>query len=373
MRNIKLVGLGTAAGLITSVPTTRGLYLVLAGRFEIDPERLQLIAALGLAVLLAVAVAAFAGSIRLGMISGAAALAIGVMLPVVVMSATEAPPQGLTWRVDLSRLLANEAVLAASAGCLLIVGAALGSFRPRSVGRPRLRHAAIVVGLLVTGATVARPAIALAMFGPTYKVHQLQMPQAMKATAEVAGEAAQSVAQRCPAGPSTLTEIKVPSVALSADRPALVGLRAGYPACAPPGGYPVIYLLHGDPGDMHGWPGIGSQEIFDAGHAAGLGAYVLVYPDGAGPGTDWSDSADGSWRMGSFIATDLVRYIDQHNATRADAKRRFIGGLSSGGFGAASLAVTHPTVFGGFLGFSGYYRTGLKVSSSRPLPGGNLT
>jgi enterochelin esterase-like enzyme len=164
------------------------------------------------------------------------------------------------------------------------------------------------------------------MFGPTYKVHQLQMPQAMKATAEVAGEAAQSVAQRCPAGPSTLPEIKVPSAALSADRPALVGLPAGYPARAAPGGYPVIYLLHGDPGDMHGWPGIGSREIFDAGHAAGLGAYVVVYPDGAGPWTDRSDSADGSWRMGSFIATDLVRYIGQHYATRADAKRRFIGG-----------------------------------------------
>ena len=369
MRTLKLSAIGVAVGLVTSVPPARGLYTVLAGRLEIDPERLQLFIALGLTVLVAVTVAAFARSIRLGVIAGAAALVTGVILPVVVMSALEAPPRGLTWRLDLSRLLANEAVLAGSAGCLLIVGAALGSFRPGSLGRPRLRHAAIVVGLLVTGATVARPAIALAMFGPTYKVHQLQMPQAMKATAEVAGEPAQSFAQRCPAGPSTVTEIKVPSIALGADRPVLVGLPAGYPTCAPAGGYPVVYLLHGDPGDMRGWPvSIGSQEVFDAGHAAGLGAYVVVYPDGAGTWTDWSDSADGSWRMGSFIATDLVRYIDQHYATRADAKRRFIGGVSSGGFGAASLAVTHPTVFGGFLGFSGYYRNGLKISSSRALP-----
>jgi enterochelin esterase-like enzyme len=145
-------------------------------------------------------------------------------------------------------------------------------------------------------------------------------------------------------------------------------LPAGYPKCAPAGGYPVIFLLHGDPGERHSWLTVGSQELFDAAHASDLGAYIVVYPDGAGPWTDWSDSADGSWRMGSFITTDLVNYVDHNYATNADPGQRFIGGLSSGGFGAASLALAHPSTFGGFLAFSGYFRTGLSVSRSRPIP-----
>jgi S-formylglutathione hydrolase len=368
MKALRLLAIGIAVGLATTLPPLLGVYRAVAGGFEIDPERFQLIVALGLAVLLAVAVAAVGRSLRLGFISGVAALMAGVLLPVVVMSATEAPPHGLHWRLDVSRLVANEAVLALSAGCLVAIGAALGSFRPRSLRAPRLRHAAVAIGLLAVGATVAHPAIALAMFGPTYKVHQLEMPQAAQPAADTGGAPTQAVAPRCPAGASTLTEIRVPSASLGSDRPVLVQLPAGYPTCAPPGGYPVIYLLHGDPGNMRGWPSVGSQELFDAAQASGLGAYVVVYPDGAGPWTDWSDRADGSWRIGSFIASDLVSYIDQHYATRADARQRYIGGLSSGGFGAASLAAVHPKTFGGILAFSGYYRTGLSVSAARGLP-----
>jgi enterochelin esterase-like enzyme len=64
----------------------------------------------------------------------------------------------------------------------------------------------------------------------------------------------------------------------------------------------------------------------------------------------------------------LVEYIDHPYATNADRKQRFIGGLSSGGFGAASLALVHSSTFGGFLAFSGYFHTGIPISTSRPLP-----
>jgi enterochelin esterase-like enzyme len=370
MKVLKPLALGVILGLATTLPPVSGLYRALAGRFEIDPERLQLIAALGLAVLLALAVSAVARSIRPGVITGAAAVLTGVLLPAVLMATTEAPPQGLRWQLDVSRLLSNEAVLAASAGCLVVLGAAIGRLRLSSLRAPRPRHAVVVIALLATGATVARPAIELALFGPTYKVHHLLMPVAIRVPAQLVSSGTGIVPPSCPPGPSTLSEIRVPSPALGADRAALVQLPAGYPKCAPTGGYPVVYLLHGDPGGMHGWPSIGSQEVFDAGHSSGLGAFVVVYPDGAGPWTDWSDSADGSWRMGTFIANDLVGYIDHNYTTAASPKRRFIGGLSSGGFGAASLAVSHPRVFGGFLGFSGYYRTGLRISSSRALPPG---
>ena len=364
----RVFAVGIALGLLTASPPLIGLYRALSGRVEVDPERLQLIAALTLAVLLSGAVAAFGRSARLGVLAGGTLLITGVLLPVVVMAVSEAPPQGLHWRLDVNRLLANEAVLTASAGCLMIVAAALGTLRPRSLRRPRLRHVAIAVGLLATGATVAHPAVALAMFGPTYAVHHLEMPQAHHPTSQVPGQAAVPFADRCPAGPSTLTEVKVPSPALGGDRPVLVQLPSGYPKCAPVGGYPVMYLLHGDPGTERDWTNGGAQELFDAGHATGLGAYVVVYPDGGGgPWTDWADSADGRWRMGSFIATDLVQYIDHQYATSAESRQRFIGGLSSGAFGAVSLALAHTDTFGGLLSFSGYYRTGLSLSSSRPL------
>jgi enterochelin esterase-like enzyme len=371
MKGLRSIVIGTVVGAASTLPPMVGLYRDLAGHYEIDPERLQLIAALAIAVGLAVAVAGFERSIRLGVMAGGAALVAGVLVPAALMSVLEAPPRGLHWRLDRQRLLANEAVLAVAAGCLVSVGALLGTLRPRSLRRPRLRRVALVVGVLATAAAVAHPATDLAMLGPTYKVHQLVMPAALHQVAAVdAGAAAAEVlARRCPAGPSTITEIKVTSAALGSNRPALVELPAGYPECAPPGGYPVVYLLHGDPGKMRDWPGIGAQEIFDAGHASGLGAYIVVYPDGAGRWTDWSDSADGSWRMGTFIATDLVGYIDHHYTTRTDAAGRFIGGFSSGGFGAASVALTHPATYGGYLALSGYFHTGLSVSNAtRPLP-----
>jgi enterochelin esterase-like enzyme len=369
VRGRRVFAIGIVLGLVTASWPTLGLYRALSGRVEVDPERLQLIAALGVAVVLSGAVAGAARSVRLGVLAGSTALVTGVLLPVWVMSANEAPPQGLHWRLDLNRLLANEAVLTAAASCLVMVVAALATLRPRSLRRPRLRHAAIATLVLATAAVVAHPAVALAMFGPTYAVHHLEMPQAQPPAIPAAGKAALSFAQRCLAGHSTLSEVRVPSAALGGDRSVLVQLPAGYPKCAPPTGYPVVYLLHGDPGGEHDWTHIGAEDIFDAGHAAGLGAYIVVYPDGGGgPWTDWADTADGHWRIGSFIATDLVDYVDHQYATSASARQRFIGGLSSGGFGAASLALAHTNTFGGFLSFSGYYRTGLPVSSSRSLP-----
>jgi enterochelin esterase-like enzyme len=125
--------------------------------------------------------------------------------------------------------------------------------------------------------------------------------------------------------------------------------------------YPVLYLLHGAPGAYRDW--------FIAGHAATaedalLAAHlihetILVAPDGNGlvhKVSAWANSFDGRQRMEDAIATDLVRYVDMHYRTLADAGDRFIGGLSEGGYGAANIALHHPDVFGAAVCLSGFFR-----------------
>jgi enterochelin esterase-like enzyme len=124
--------------------------------------------------------------------------------------------------------------------------------------------------------------------------------------------------------------------------------------------YPVLYLLHGSPGDHTNW--------FDAGHAVAAadalfaeGAMretILVAPDGNGAVyrvSAWANSHDKRQRMEDSIATDLVSAIDSQYRTLPDRADRAIGGLSEGGYAAANIALHHPDVFGAAVPLSGYF------------------
>jgi enterochelin esterase-like enzyme len=126
--------------------------------------------------------------------------------------------------------------------------------------------------------------------------------------------------------------------------------------------YPVVYLLHGQPGGPTDW--------FDAAHAAdtadalsaGRAAsdVIIVCPDGNGLAyrvSAWANSFDNKQRMEDAIATDLVSYIDAHYRTLPDAADRVIGGLSEGGFGAANIGLHRPDVFSKVMSLDGYYQT----------------
>lgn len=125
--------------------------------------------------------------------------------------------------------------------------------------------------------------------------------------------------------------------------------------------YPTLYLLHGSPGGEHDWFSAGK-----AGQSADtlialnkMSEVILVAPDGNGrPGatSEWGDSFDHRQNMETFVAVDLVRYVDQKYRTIAEAAYRGIGGLSMGGFGAMNIAVHHPDVFGFVISLGGYYR-----------------
>ena len=85
----------------------------------------------------------------------------------------------------------------------------------------------------------------------------------------------------------------------------------------------------------------------------------MIFPDGngrTGQTSEWGNSFDQRQLMESFVASDLVTYVDQHYRTLSDAAHRGIGGLSMGAFGATNIAVHHPTIFGTVIALGGYYR-----------------
>jgi S-formylglutathione hydrolase FrmB len=141
--------------------------------------------------------------------------------------------------------------------------------------------------------------------------------------------------------------------------------------------FPVAYYLHGLFGSETDWLAKGSIDVTaDSLFASGAPEMILVMPDGDdGWYTTWADQvsyrtcadtlhveAPGRYcvehqRYDDYIARDVVRYIDGHYRTIADAAHRGIGGLSMGGYGAISLALHFPDVFTAAASHSGVVST----------------
>jgi enterochelin esterase-like enzyme len=122
--------------------------------------------------------------------------------------------------------------------------------------------------------------------------------------------------------------------------------------------YPVIYLLHGDPGSPPDWIHLGAPALMDEGIDRRLvPPMIMVFADGngrVGGATQWANRYDGRDRVEDALL-ELVTTVDQRYRTLPDRRDRFIGGLSSGAFGAANLAARHPGIFGTAMSFSGYF------------------
>ncbi len=124
--------------------------------------------------------------------------------------------------------------------------------------------------------------------------------------------------------------------------------------------YPVLYLLHGSPGQAHDWFTAGkANQSADTLIALGkIPELIMVLPDGNGrPGatSEWANSYDQRQLIESYVVNDVVKYIDSKYRTIPDAANRAIGGLSMGGFGAMNIAVHHPDIFGSVISLGGYY------------------
>jgi S-formylglutathione hydrolase FrmB len=130
--------------------------------------------------------------------------------------------------------------------------------------------------------------------------------------------------------------------------------------------YPVLYLLHGSPGGQIDWV-TGGKAVDSANTLLAserIPELIIVFPDGNGTinaPSEWGNSYDPKQQMETFVADDLVRYVDSHYRTLPDAAHRAIGGLSMGGFGAMNIAVHHPDVFGAAISLGGYYQAEGRV------------
>lgn len=152
------------------------------------------------------------------------------------------------------------------------------------------------------------------------------------------------------------------SVALDSQVQYLIQLPVGY--AGGKGRYPVVYFLHGLPAGPTSYLGVGW-----VGHALatdGMPA-ILVVPQGAlrqnddpeyldrGPGSNWATA----------LAVELPRWIDAHYRTIASRSGRAVIGVSAGGYGAASLGLSHPAEFSVVESWSGYFEptdpTGTQV------------
>ncbi|HXY80563.1 MAG TPA: alpha/beta hydrolase-fold protein [Gaiellaceae bacterium] len=161
--------------------------------------------------------------------------------------------------------------------------------------------------------------------------------------------------------PGTVHRLLVPSAALGGrSQEAYVYLPSGY-AEHPHRRYPVLYLLHGFPGRPLAFLQTVQMGVVDdtltARHRAK--PLILVMPFGStGTFTDeeWVNGVSPKDGWATFVARDLVHYVDAHFRTIARASGRAIGGLSEGGYGAINIALHHPHEFSVVESWSGYQR-----------------
>jgi S-formylglutathione hydrolase FrmB len=125
--------------------------------------------------------------------------------------------------------------------------------------------------------------------------------------------------------------------------------------------YPTLYLLHGSPGNERDWVTAGkADQSADTLIALGkIPELILILPDGngrLGETSEWGNSFDHRQNIETYVAVELVRYVDARYRTLAGTAYRGIGGLSMGGFGAMNIALHHPATFGFVIALGGYYR-----------------
>jgi S-formylglutathione hydrolase FrmB len=156
------------------------------------------------------------------------------------------------------------------------------------------------------------------------------------------------------ARPAAVERIKIHGAALdgnlegnAVDRDALVFLPPSY-ARERSRRFPVVYALHGYSIGAQQW----SQEIhvpqtIEGAFAKGAKEMIVVLPDSktVHNGSMYSSSiTTGDFE--TFIARDVVAYVDAHYRTIPNRSSRGLVGHSMGGYGASRIGMKHADVFG---------------------------
>ena len=106
--------------------------------------------------------------------------------------------------------------------------------------------------------------------------------------------------------------------------------------------YPVVYLLHGAGADFRQWIGtapflVEYVDRYDV---------IIICPDGGSTSWYFDSPIDPQVQYETYVATELVGYVDTNFRTIANASGRAISGLSMGGHGALFLAIRHQDTWG---------------------------
>ena len=121
--------------------------------------------------------------------------------------------------------------------------------------------------------------------------------------------------------------------------------------------FPVFYLLHGHGGDYRGWiKGMPSTKSL-----ADIHQMIIVCPDGDRSSWYFDSPVDSTYKYETYVAKELVDWIDKNYKTIANREGRAISGLSMGGHGGLFLGFRHPDVYGACGSMSG----GVDI---RPFP-----
>ncbi|GHD51461.1 esterase [Thalassobaculum fulvum] len=140
------------------------------------------------------------------------------------------------------------------------------------------------------------------------------------------------------AGAGTLETRSFASPALGADIPAVV-----YRPDRADGPLGVLYLLHGYGGGERDWGNAGVVETADAVFAEPDAVPLLIVMPGVGNSWYVDSARYGNW--GRAVGEDLVAAVDAAYPTDGRRARRFVAGLSMGGYGALHLATHRPDRF----------------------------
>lgn len=156
------------------------------------------------------------------------------------------------------------------------------------------------------------------------------------------------------AAPAVIERIKVHSDAVAgnlegnaADRDVIVVLPPSYRA-NPGRRYPVVYALHGYSIGAEQWTSeIHVPQVVEGAFAKGVPEMIVVLPDSKTlhNGSMYSTSVT-TGDFETFVARDLVAYIDSHYRTIPDRKSRGLVGHSMGGYGATRIGFKHADTFG---------------------------
>jgi S-formylglutathione hydrolase FrmB len=137
-----------------------------------------------------------------------------------------------------------------------------------------------------------------------------------------------------------LDTLIIPSVAMSKNPKAVVVLPDVYPKSNDR--FPVVYLLHGWSGSYRDWP-----TKMDLKPLADKYGFIIVCPDGGYAGWYVNSPIVKDSQYETYIAKEVVDFIDANFRCVADSTGRFLCGLSMGGHGAFTLLAKFPERFAG--------------------------